>query len=172
VNLQVLFYGYGTEWHWCYYFPLTVQILSSILLLFSLRYRLAIWNAFPFVKASNAAIILAMCIQGLLPMPGFVTPKMLHLVPFRSPTWTLAYVYITVCHLPCASPAIALASMKLCSSSSRGNGIDTMSVLAVSVAQVLLGCAGPLSIVGIRGTLSLLCMAVKCSQINMQRAWH
>jgi hypothetical protein len=41
-------------------------------------------------------LILAFYIEVLLPIPGFVTVKMLHLVPFRNPTWTLAYLYIIV----------------------------------------------------------------------------
>jgi hypothetical protein len=157
VILQVLFYGYGTEWHWCYYFSLTVQILSSILLLFSLRYPPAIWNAFPFVKAFNVVIVLSNCIEGLLPIPGFVTPKMLHLVPFQSPTWTLAYMYINVCHLPCGVPAIALARMWLCSSPSRDNGVDTVSLRHIRVAQALLGCAGAYCTDGTERAFSLLC---------------
>jgi hypothetical protein len=94
--MQFLFYGYGTGWHWCYYFSLTIEILSSILDLLGLRYRSAIWNAFPFVKASAVLIALSLYVEAFLPLPGFVTKKMLHLVPFRSPTLTLAHMYTNV----------------------------------------------------------------------------
>jgi hypothetical protein len=111
--MQFVFYGYGTGWHWCYYLPLIVQTLNSILGLLALRHRPAAWNAFPLVKAWTAMIHLAIYVEGFLPIPGFVTPKMLHFVPFRSPTWTLLYYYIIVWHLSCGVSVIALASMAL-----------------------------------------------------------
>jgi hypothetical protein len=94
--VQVVFYGYGTGWHWCYYFPMIVQALTSIFTLYGLRYRPAIWQTLTLVKVWTVLIILAAYIEILLPIPGFLTVKMLHLVPFRSPTWTLAYFYIIV----------------------------------------------------------------------------
>jgi hypothetical protein len=94
--MQVVFYGYGTGWHWCYYFPMIAQALTSIFHLYGLRYRPAIWQTLPLVKVWSVVIILAAYIEIFLPIPGFLTVKMLHLVPFRSPTWTLAYFYIIV----------------------------------------------------------------------------
>jgi hypothetical protein len=102
--MQVVFYGYGTGWHWCYYLPLTVQTLHSIALLYSLRYKPATWDAFRFVQAWSALVVSSLYMEIILPIPGFVTERMLHLVPFRSPTWILAYYYIVVWHLPFVYP--------------------------------------------------------------------
>jgi hypothetical protein len=99
--MQVVFYGYGTGWHWCYYFSMTVQIIGCILLLHGLRYGLAVWKDLTVVKVFTVLCILAEYIEVLLPIPGFLTVKMLHLVPFQSPTWTLAYLYIIVWHSSC-----------------------------------------------------------------------
>jgi hypothetical protein len=100
--MQVVFYGYGTGWHWCYYYSMTIQTLTSIFLLCSLRYRREIWKTLTAVKAWTVVLISASYIEVLLPIPGFLTIKMLHVVPFRSPTWSLAYLYIMVWHSLCA----------------------------------------------------------------------
>jgi hypothetical protein len=113
VTTQVVFYGYGTGWHWCYYFPLTVNILNSTLALSALRYRLVIWNGLPFVKALTVMIVLSTWLEGLLPIPVFVTAKMLDFVPFRSPAWTLVYYYIIVWRLLCGASVVVLVSMWL-----------------------------------------------------------
>jgi hypothetical protein len=160
--MQFVFYGYGTGWHWCYYLPLTAQAFNSIFGLFALRYRPAIWNAFPLVKASTAMIILSIYIEGLLPIPGFVTAKLLHLVPFRSPSWTLVYYYIIVWHFPCGVPVIALSGMWLCYSRACDNNVGTPNVRHACVAQVSTGCcAGARRTFGTLRALSLLCMVVK-----------
>jgi hypothetical protein len=98
--MQVIFYGYGTGWHWCYYYSMAVQIICSILILHGLRYCPAIWKNLTFVKAFTVLVILGGYIELLLPIPGFFTVRMLHLVPFQSPTWSLAYFYIIVRHSP------------------------------------------------------------------------
>jgi hypothetical protein len=98
--MQVVFYGYGTAWHWCYYFTLTIPILNSIIGLYGLRYRPAMWNSFVLVKVWTVMIVLAVYVELLLPIPGFMAKKMLHLVPFRSPTWTLAYYNLVVWPFP------------------------------------------------------------------------
>jgi hypothetical protein len=161
--MQIMFYGYGTGWHWCYYLPLTVQIVNSILGLFSLRSRPAVWNAFPLVKAYTAMIYLAIYIEVVLPIPGFVTAKMLHLVPFRSPAWTLVYYYIIVWHFPCGVPVIVLASKQwLCFSCSCKDAFDSPNVRHACVAQAFTGCcAGPHYTFGTQRALSLLCMVVR-----------
>jgi hypothetical protein len=38
----------------------------------------------------------------LLPIPGFLSKKFLHLVPFQSPTWTMVFFYISVRHFHCS----------------------------------------------------------------------
>jgi hypothetical protein len=73
-----------------------VQALTSIFNVFGLRYRPAIWETLTVAKVWIFLIILATQIEVLLPIPGFLTVKMLHLVPFRSPTWALLYLYIMV----------------------------------------------------------------------------
>jgi hypothetical protein len=108
--MQVVFYGYGTGWHWCYYFPLTVQLLTSVFTLYGLRYRPAMWNTFTLVKAWTLIVVLAVYVEILLPMPGFMAKQMLHLVPFRSPAWTLTYFNLFVWHLliDCVGQCVAL----------------------------------------------------------------
>jgi hypothetical protein len=113
------FFGYGTGWHWCYFFPLTVQSLANGFTLYGLRYRPSIWNAFTLVKAWTVMIILSIYIEILLPIPGFLTIKMVHFVPFRSPTWTLVYFYIIEWHLPCCIPWVVLTGG--CSHSERAS---------------------------------------------------
>jgi hypothetical protein len=101
MTMQVVFYGYGTGWHWCYYYSMVVQIIGCILLLHGLRYGPEVWKNLTFVKGYTVLVILAGYIEILLPIPGFLTVKMLHLVPFQSPTWSLAYLYIIVWHSSC-----------------------------------------------------------------------
>jgi hypothetical protein len=171
--MQVVFYGYGTGWHWSYYFSMIVQALTSIFLLSGLRYRLAIWKTLTLVKAWTVLIILAAYIEVLLPIPGFLTVKMLHVVPFRSPTWALAYLYIMVStihavYLCCAcqrnvwfaSPCVGdnLLILQVCSA----NAMPTVWWGAVQVPFVLL--AGHVC--------SLLCIVTTNPQINNQCEWH
>jgi hypothetical protein len=68
------------------------------------------WNAFILVKAWTFMIVLAVYVELLLPIPGFMAKEMLHLVPFRSPAWTLAYLYLFVRHFPndCVAQHVAL----------------------------------------------------------------
>jgi uncharacterized membrane protein YpjA len=80
--MQVVFFGYGTGWHWGYYFPIAVHILTIFPALYALRFRLETWNRFAVVKAWTVMIILGVYVETLLPIPGFLTVKMLHLVPF------------------------------------------------------------------------------------------
>jgi hypothetical protein len=99
--MQVVLYGYGTGWHWCYYFTLVGQTFACFSFLYGLRYRLSEWDAFPLVKVSNFLMALSIYAEGLLPIPGFLSKKMIHLVPFQSPTWTMVYLYVIVWHTPC-----------------------------------------------------------------------
>jgi hypothetical protein len=99
--MQVVFYGYGTGWHWCYYLTLVGQTVACFSFLYGLRYRLSEWDAFPLVKVANFLMGFSIYVEVLLPIPGFLTKKMIHLVPFQSPTWTLMFLYVMVRHIPC-----------------------------------------------------------------------
>jgi hypothetical protein len=114
--MQVVFYGYGTGWHWCYYYSLTCQILAMFVNFYALRYRLSVWDAFPLVKAWNFMDVFSVYLEILLPVPGFFWKKMLHLVPFKSPAWTLLYFYIIVRHFPCGE--IDCTCLQTCKSDS------------------------------------------------------
>jgi hypothetical protein len=94
--MQVVFFGYGTGWHWGYYYSIAVHILACFTGLYSLRFRLAVLNGFAVVKVWSVVVILGVYVETLLPIAGILTVNMLHLVPFRSPTWTLVYYYIMV----------------------------------------------------------------------------
>jgi hypothetical protein len=99
--MQFVVYGYGTGWHWCYYYSLACHTLNEIVSFYVLRYRLSVWEAFPLVKAWNLMSALSVHICFLVPISGFLSKKFLHLVPFQSPTWTLVYFYVTVRHFHC-----------------------------------------------------------------------
>jgi hypothetical protein len=171
--MQVVFCGYGTGWHWCYYLPLTVHTLDSIVLLYSLRYPPAIWHEFRPVQAWSVMIVLSIYIEILLPIPGFVTNRMLHLVPFRSPTYVLVYSYIIVWHSPFSVCLSVHAKMWLCLFHSCENIVETLIWWHIWVAQTLVGCyAAPSHSIGRPSAHSFLCMVVACPQINMQHVWH
>jgi hypothetical protein len=162
--MQVVFYGYGTGWHWCYYYSMAVQIIGNILILHGLRYCPAIWKNLTFVKAFTVLVILGGYIEVLLPIPGFFTVKMLHLVPFQSPTWSLAYFYIIVRHSHalylCACGSVHLVYVTT---------LVTLCLCAINAVPTYC-CAGPYHALGRPCVLSFPCMLVKCPQLNMQRA--
>jgi hypothetical protein len=117
--MQFVVFGYGTGWHWCYYYTLAVQTLNVFVSFYALRYRLSVWEAFPLVKAWNVLSALSVHICFFLPIAGFLSKKLLHLVPFQSPTWTLVYFYVTVRNLhcgqsDCACKHVAPVSLRTC----------------------------------------------------------
>jgi hypothetical protein len=100
--VQFIFYGYGTNWHWCYYFTMAVQTLASFSILYSLRFRLATWEAHPFVRVWNVVMPVSILAEVFLPVPGFIYSKMRKLTPLQSATWTMAYYYVAVSMLSCS----------------------------------------------------------------------
>ena len=95
-----MFYGYGTNWHPVYYPTLALAIVHSCIVLYSLRFRLATWEAFTSVKVYVTIGAWILYIEWFLPIPGFLTDRWLRFVPFQSPTMSMAYMYLMVWHYP------------------------------------------------------------------------
>jgi hypothetical protein len=96
LTAQLIFYGYGTGWAWYYWPTFVVQSLASPYMLFSLRYSLDEWNSFIAVKIFNVIMPMSVYADFFLPLPGFLFPHLLYMVPFRSPTNTTVYYFVSV----------------------------------------------------------------------------
>ena len=96
LRVQWVFYGHGTNWHPVYCPTLALAIVLCFSGLYSLRYRLATWQAFTLVKLYDCIAICTLFVEWFLPLPGFLADRWLHFVPFQSPTMSMAYMYFMV----------------------------------------------------------------------------
>ena len=95
-HMQWMFFGYGTNWHPAYYPSLIISALTSFTALYSLRYRLAVWEAFSLVKLHGFIGTCAIFVELFLPLPGYLDNGWLGYIPFQNPTANMALLYFSV----------------------------------------------------------------------------
>ena len=66
-------------------------------MLCSLRYPLKTWQAMPVNRVWDLLMMLNAYAELALPYAGFLSNKLLDLVPFRNPPLLLTYAFLEVC---------------------------------------------------------------------------
>ena len=95
--MQWIMYGYGTGWLWYYYPAILIQTLGCFFFNYSLRFSKSTWNGNKADQIWNVLLALSVYMQLILPLPGCIAHRFLHLVPFQKPLWLFAWIYVMVC---------------------------------------------------------------------------
>lgn len=77
-----------------------MHVVACGIFLFSLRYRVATWEAFTLVKLCSLLGICCDIVGGFLPFSGFLVNDLLRFVPFHNPTVTMGFLYVAVRNCP------------------------------------------------------------------------
>jgi hypothetical protein len=94
--MQMYFYGFGTNWAWCYLPVWLWECSFPLVRILQFRYDRETWIKFTWVKMWNMLGPFAVYMELILPMTGFFSTRCLFLVPWQSPTWTIAFLFVAV----------------------------------------------------------------------------